>query len=174
MSFNELLRKISEGTTFEKIAEQAGHTNVECCENKVFADSDLDDFLESIGATIDDFGCGYAVIIAGDRIYELPYELIPNRFDPDLDEEIIIDFKSETTYDVTDDHERLQEDDATKYKYEIFLDAVNNGRLVGTSGDAELYSEAEAQADADDYIISVLSAQYEHPVKEFRVVIKAI
>ena len=114
------------------------------------------------------------MIITGDRVYELPYELIPNRFDPDLDEEIIIDFKPETTYDVTDDHERLPEDDVTKYKYEIFLNSVNNGCPVGTSGDAELYSEAEAQADADDYIISVLSVQYGHPVKEFRVVIKEI
>ena len=56
-----------------------------------------------------------------------------------------------------------------KYGYEIYLDSLDQGNLVGTNGDLEFYTEAEAQADADDYIISELSKEYGIVARKFRV-----
>ena len=42
------------------------------------------------------------------------------------------------------------------YMYDIFLDKLDCGNLVGTNGDIVFDTESEAQADAD-YIISELS-----------------
>lgn len=55
------------------------------------------------------------------------------------------------------------------YMYNIFLDKLEQGNLVGTNGDLTFDTEAEAQADADDYIISELSKEYNAKVNEFRV-----
>ena len=54
-----------------------------------------------------------------------------------------------------------------KLLYDIFLD----GACVGNQGDGEFYTEVEAQADADDYIISELSAEYNRPVSDFKVTV---
>lgn len=61
-----------------------------------------------------------------------------------------------------------------KYVYEIYLDSLEQGNLVGTNGDLEFEIEAEAQADADDYIISSLSEEYGKTAKDFRVKILEI
>lgn len=56
------------------------------------------------------------------------------------------------------------------YEYEIYLDSLEQGRcLVGTNGDLVFYTEEAAQADADDYIISALSKEYDKPARDFRV-----
>jgi hypothetical protein len=55
------------------------------------------------------------------------------------------------------------------YEYEIYLDSLEQGNLVGTNGDLVFYTEGAAQADADDYIISTLSEEYGKPVRDFRV-----
>ena len=56
-----------------------------------------------------------------------------------------------------------------KYLYDIFLDDLPQGNCVGSSGDLEFDTKEEAQADADDYIISELSKEYDRRVREFRV-----
>ena len=56
-----------------------------------------------------------------------------------------------------------------KYMYDIFLDKLDCGNLVGTNGDMVFDTESEAQADADDYIISELSNEYNAKPSEFRV-----
>ena len=58
-----------------------------------------------------------------------------------------------------------------KYMYDIFLDKLDCGNLVGTNGDLEFDTKEEAQADADDYIISELSKEYCRPVSDFDVLI---
>lgn len=55
------------------------------------------------------------------------------------------------------------------YMYDIFLDKLERGSLVGTNGDLTFDTKEEAQADADDYIISELSKEYNAKVNEFRV-----
>lgn len=52
--------------------------------------------------------------------------------------------------------------------YDIFLDKLDCGNLVGTNGDIVFDTESEAQADAD-YIISELSNEYNVKPSEFRV-----
>ena len=42
---------------------------------------------------------------------------------------------------------------------------------IGDSGDLEFDTKEEAQADADDYIISELSKEYCRPVSDFDVLI---
>lgn len=59
--------------------------------------------------------------------------------------------------------------DKEVYMYDIFLDKLAQGNLVGTSGDLTFDTEEQAQADADDYIISELSKEYNAEVSEFRV-----
>ena len=54
------------------------------------------------------------------------------------------------------------------YMYDIFLDKLDCGNLVGTNGDIVFDTESEAQADAD-YIISELSNEYNVKPSEFRV-----
>ena len=61
-----------------------------------------------------------------------------------------------------------------KYIYEIYLDCLEQGNLVGTSGDLEFDTETEAQADADYFILCSLSEEYNKPVREFRVKIYEI
>ena len=53
------------------------------------------------------------------------------------------------------------------YLYDIFLD----GAYIGDQGDGEFRTKEEAQADADDYIISELSAEYNRPVSDFKVTV---
>lgn len=55
------------------------------------------------------------------------------------------------------------------YLYDIYLDDLPQGNLVGNSGDLYFETEEQAQADADDYIISELSKEYGRPAKDFRV-----
>lgn len=50
-----------------------------------------------------------------------------------------------------------------KYLYNIRLD----GQIVGDNGDLEFITKEEAQADADDYIISELSKEYNKKVSDF-------
>lgn len=56
-----------------------------------------------------------------------------------------------------------------KYMYDIFLDKLDGGNLVGTNSNIVFDTESEAQADADDYIISELSNEYNAKPSEFRV-----
>lgn len=48
-------------------------------------------------------------------------------------------------------------------------DIILNGQTVINSGDEEFDTKAEAQADADDYIISELCDEYEANANEFTV-----
>lgn len=57
------------------------------------------------------------------------------------------------------------EEDVQKYLYDIMLDE----ECICNSGDLKFSTKAEAQADADDYIISKLSKKYERPVSDFKV-----
>lgn len=59
--------------------------------------------------------------------------------------------------------------DKEVYMYDIFLDKLEQGSLVGNSGDLTFETEADAKADADDYIGSELSAEYNADINEFRV-----
>ena len=52
-----------------------------------------------------------------------------------------------------------------KFLYDITLEDKN----IGDSGDLEFDTKEEAQADADDYIISELSNEYNAKPSEFRV-----
>lgn len=54
-----------------------------------------------------------------------------------------------------------------KFLYDITLD----GEYIADSGDLEFNTEKEAQADADDFIISELSKECGRPVRDFGVLI---
>lgn len=58
-----------------------------------------------------------------------------------------------------------------QFLYDITLDE----QVVANSGDFEFDTEAEAQADADDFIVSELSKEYNRKVCDFQVLLyKAI
>ena len=100
MTFLNLIKKIKEGKTFEKICKEQGKNMVECIENVVFLDDDLEEYLEELGAEIVDTNANYIMINTKDGFkFEIPYKSIPNRFanrfDEELPNEIILNFKPE-------------------------------------------------------------------------------
>lgn len=100
MNFIDLLNRLKDGETIEQITNG---TMVECVGNEVYEDDDLYNFMCSIGAEIEDFGVGYAVISTSDgNYYEVPYECKENRFDSDLPDETVLFFDYERIYDVTE------------------------------------------------------------------------
>lgn len=108
MNFELLLDELRNGKTFEEVAIRFYKEKydepcmVECIENEVYEDEDLYDFMVSIGAEIEDFGIGYAVISTNKgKFYEVPYELFENRFGDDLPDETILYFEIDRIYDVT-------------------------------------------------------------------------
>ena len=54
-----------------------------------------------------------------------------------------------------------------KILYDITLDEM----VVGNSGDMEFDTEAEAKADANDFIIGELSKEYNREIDDFKVLI---
>lgn len=101
MTFELLLNKLN-SKSFEEICKEQKHNLVECINNEVYFDTDLEDFFKEVGATIEDFGVGYAVIsTTNNKFYEVPYEEIENRFDSDLEDEIILTFELDKVYDIT-------------------------------------------------------------------------
>lgn len=104
MTFELLLRELND-KTLENICEEQGYDLVECTKNSVYYDTDFEEFLENIGATVENFGVGYVVIMTADeKFYELPYEEIENRFDNDLENELILLFEPNKIYDVTESY----------------------------------------------------------------------
>ena len=102
MTFELLLKELRNGKSFEKICEEQDYNLVECTGNKVRYDTDLEGFLERVGAKVEEFGVGYAVIsVTNNKVYEIPYEEIKNRFDSDLENETILLFDINRIYDVT-------------------------------------------------------------------------
>lgn len=103
MMFNLLQNKLREGFTLEEICKQLGFNLVECDGNEVYYDSDCEEFFEAIGVSVEDFGVGYVVLSTSNgEVYELPYEEVPNRFDSDLDNELIFIMDHRKFYDVTE------------------------------------------------------------------------
>ena len=109
MDFENLLDELRNGKTFEEIATRYYKEKydkccmVECIENEVYEDEDLYDFMTSIGTEIEDFGVGFAVISTSDeKYYEVPYEVVENRFGDDLPDETILYFETNRIYDITE------------------------------------------------------------------------
>lgn len=93
MTFETLIKQIKNGKTFERICNEQDYTLVECDGNAVYYDDDLVDFLKRIGAEIVGFSIFYATIkTRSGEIYKIPYDEIENRFDDELDNEIILMF----------------------------------------------------------------------------------
>lgn len=101
MTLSSLINELNSGKTFEQICKEQKADLVECSGNIVYEDMDLENYLESLGAEIDDFCVGYAIISTEEgKTYEVPYEDRPNRFGPDLPEETVLDFDPATVYEV--------------------------------------------------------------------------
>ncbi len=105
MTFELLVEQIENGRTFEQICKEQDYDLVECIENQVYDDEDLYEFLESIGAKIDDYGVDYAVITTiNNKVYEVPYKEMENRHGDDLPNETLLFFEPNQIYDVTEDY----------------------------------------------------------------------
>ena len=105
MTFELLLDELRNGKTFEKFCAEHGAELVECCDNEAFVDDNLECFLETLDATIEDYSAGYALInTKNNKYYELKYRDIENRFDKNLPDETIISFDYNEIYDVTDNY----------------------------------------------------------------------
>lgn len=101
-NFEDLIDKLRKGYDMENITEGK---MVECIGNTCYEDDDLYNFLYSIGADIEDYGVGYAIIsTTSDRVYEIPYEVRENRFGEDLLNETVLLFEYSRIYDVTDNY----------------------------------------------------------------------
>lgn len=57
----------------------------------------------------------------------------------------------------------------TVYEYEIYLDDLSHGSLVGDNGDLSFNSEKEAILDAKDYINNYLVKDYNVSRDSFRI-----
>lgn len=105
MTFDLLIDQIENGKTFEQICKERNVDLVECIENQVYEDEDLYEFLESIGAKIEDYGVDYAVITTiNGNVYEIPYKDKKNRHGDDLPDETLLFFEPDKIYDVTKDY----------------------------------------------------------------------
>ena len=103
-TFEELLNKLNK-KSFQDIMKEYNEEDVECIENEVYEDDDLYNFMCSIGAEIEDFGVGFALISTNNgNYYEVPYECKENRFGDDLPDETILYFDIDRIYDVTSEH----------------------------------------------------------------------
>lgn len=101
-TFKDLLEKLNNDETMEDICKG---TDVECVNNYVYDDDDLYDFLKNLGARIEDFTSGYALISTNDgKYYEIPYYDKTNRSGEDLPDETILIFNKDRIYDVTNDN----------------------------------------------------------------------
>lgn len=56
-------------------------------------------------------------------------------------------------------------------KNKILYDITLDKQVVGNSGDMEFDTEAEAKADANDFIIGELSKEYNRKVDDFKVLL---
>lgn len=63
----------------------------------------------------------------------------------------------------------MKESINTKYAYEIYLNSLSQGNLVGDNGDKEFNSKDKAHEDALNFITSELSKEYNKPVKDFKI-----
>jgi len=109
LTFEKMVCLLGCGKTFEEIVtvysdrKHKELCNVECDGNCVYDDQDLFDFLEEIGAHIEDYGVEYALIKTdNEKYFEVPYKELPNRFGDDLPDETILFFENKRIYDVTD------------------------------------------------------------------------
>lgn len=101
MNFEALLTELKSGKTFERISLEAQVSNVECSDNFAYLDDDLEYFLFSLGCSIVSMENNCATIYTYDgRTYKLPYKELPNRFDNELPNEIIIHFDSKYIVEV--------------------------------------------------------------------------
>lgn len=105
MTFELLVEQIENGKTFEQICKEQGYEDVECIGNQVYDDDDLYEFLNSLGARIEDFNDGYAQIMTNNSsVYEVLYKEIENRHGNDLPDETLLFFEPDKIYDVTDEY----------------------------------------------------------------------
>lgn len=105
MTFENLLEELNKGKTFHDVCNEQNNNMVERFENTVYYDDDLNEFLKQLGAEIEDFGVGYAIINTVDgKVYEVPYEERENRFDITVGNEIVLFFDEKRIYDVTENY----------------------------------------------------------------------
>ena len=60
------------------------------------------------------------------------------------------------------------------YEYEIFLDDLKHGSLVGDNGEHYFHSKKAAIEDAKDYINKHLMDEYKREEKDFRILVYKI
>lgn len=110
MRFEDLLVRLHDGETFEKISNEFCKANnldcfVACDNNEVYEDDDLYEFLGLLGAEIEDFALGFALIkTSNDSYYEVPYKNIENRYDKTLSDETVLFFDTNRIYNVSHEH----------------------------------------------------------------------
>ena len=104
-NFNDIVDKIQAGISFEEILNDIEYNMVECMDNSVYYDDDFEKFLDDYNIDCD-FGVGYMVIndYNNNKIYEVPYYEIENRFDDTLGDELIIEFCKDKFYDITENY----------------------------------------------------------------------
>ncbi|WP_288681575.1 hypothetical protein [uncultured Eubacterium sp.] len=110
MKFEQLIKKLDR-FTFEEIAKKYNdlygteELAVECCNNVVYDDDDLYEFLKELGAEIENYGESYAVIVTDNgKYFEVPYEERENRSGNDLPDETVLFFEADKIYDVTESY----------------------------------------------------------------------
>lgn len=105
VTFEDLLKELEKGKTFQDIVSDIEDNLVECTENEVYWDQDFHDFLDSLDAEIEAHYCepiryidskAYNTFIirsyAAGKLYTLPCQDHPNRFQPFFSDETIITF----------------------------------------------------------------------------------
>lgn len=121
MKFEDLLRELENGKTFEEVFKEDEGCMVERIENVVYEDDDLYAFLQELGAEIVDrnYGVDYVIIrTENNKKYKVPYKEIPNGFGEDLPNESVLYFKSDMICDITENYEK-QKDDFTGRKMTV-------------------------------------------------------
>lgn len=105
MNFEDLLRELENGKTFEEVFKEDEGCMVGRIGNVVYEDDDLYEFLHQLGAGIVVYGDGYVVIeTENDKVYKVPYKEMPNRFDKGLLNETVLFFEVDRIYEITTEY----------------------------------------------------------------------
>ena len=97
--FKEIVKGIDEDLFFEDIICDFGYIMLECFDNNVYYDNDFEEFLADFN--VDSYlGLNYIMLIDNnnDKIYNVEYKFVKNRFDDTLSDEIIMTFSKNTFY----------------------------------------------------------------------------
>lgn len=133
MIFEKLLKNLEEGKTFEELVDS--DFSVDCTRNNAYFDSELDDFLEHIGATVEDVSHAYSSLgvatirsKATGKAYEVPYREFPCRMGDKHPDELVFIFDP---FQITETREEKLDTDELRIRIDVLLRTALSEEYAG-------------------------------------------